>query len=160
VFVGEYERSMDGNGRLALPSAFRDELGDRCYATREPTGCISITSVATFDADAERLMGRVDDGELPASALRNFGVNSSVVGIDKQGRITLDDESRQFAGITPGAQVVIAGALKSLEVWRPSRYRTVRGEDGMTQPPRVWIDELEEADETDVTDETAGGGGR
>ncbi len=141
MFVGEYERSVDGNGRLALPSAFRDELGDRCYATRDPSGCLTITSVATFDTDADRLMEQVNAGELPASALRNFGVNSSVVSIDKQGRITLDDDARSFAGIRPGAQVKIAGALKNLEIWRPSRYRTVRGEDDMTQPPRAWADE-------------------
>lgn len=141
MFVGEYERSVDGNGRLALPSAFRDELGDRCYATREPSGCISISSMATYEAEADRLLERVRQGEEPPSALRNHGVTSSIVAVDKQGRITLDDEARQFAGIRPGAQVVIAGALTSLEVWRPSRYRTVRGEDGVTQPPRVWVDE-------------------
>ena len=75
------------------------------------------------------------------SALRNFGVNSSIVAIDKQGRITLDEATRDHAGIRPGAQAILAGALSKLEVWRPSRYGTVRGEDAVIQPPRVWADE-------------------
>lgn len=141
MFVGEYDRSVDGNGRLALPSSFRDDLGDRCYATREPTGYIAITSVDTFSREAEHVMEQVREGELPDSALRDFGVNSTVLSIDKQGRITLDEESRAHAGIRPGSQVVIAGALSRLQIWRPSRYRTIRSEDGVTQPSRVWLDE-------------------
>lgn len=141
MFVGEYDRSVDGNGRLALPSTFRDELGERCYATREPSGCVSISSIDTFDSEARHVMDQVRQGELSDTALRDFGVTSSVVSVDKQGRITLDDELRRHAGVQAGAQVVIAGALSCLQIWRPSRYRTVRGEDGVTQPPRVWLDD-------------------
>jgi MraZ protein len=143
VFVGEYDRSVDGNGRLALPSPFRDDLGERCYATREPSGCVSISSIETFDNEARHVMEQVRQGELPESALRDSGVNSSIVSVDKQGRITLDDEFRRHAGVQTGAQVVIAGALSCLQIWRPSRYRTVRSEDGVTQPPRVWLDDDE-----------------
>jgi len=141
VFVGEYDRSVDGNGRVALPSAFRDELGDRCYVTTDPGGFVAITTVENFESDAATLLEEVRNGLLPESALRNFGVNSSIVAIDKQGRITLDEATRDHAGIRPGAQAILAGALSKLEVWRPSRYGTVRGEDAVIQPPRVWADE-------------------
>lgn len=141
MFVGEYDRSVDGNGRVALPSAFRDELGDRCYVTTDPGGFVAITTVDNFESDAATLLDEVRNGLLPESALRNFGVNSSIVAIDKQGRITLDEATRDHAGIRPGAQAILAGALSKLEVWRPSRYGTVRGEDAVIQPPRVWADE-------------------
>lgn len=140
VFVGEYERSVDGNGRLALPSAFRDELGARCYLTTDPAGFVAITTVENFETDAATLLEEVRNGLLPESALRSFGVNSSVVAIDKQGRITLDDGARAHAGIESGSQAILAGALSKLEVWRPSRYATVRGEDAVVQPARVWTD--------------------
>jgi MraZ protein len=141
VFVGEYDRSVDGNGRLALPSTFRDDLGDRCYVTRAAEGCLAVTSVEAFTANARRVLEQVRAGELPDSATRTFGVNSSLLAIDKQGRITLDDESRRHAGLASGGQVVIAGALDCLQIWRPSRFATVRGEDGVVQPARVWLDE-------------------
>jgi MraZ protein len=141
LFVGEYDRSVDGNGRLALPATFRDELGDRCYVTTDPNGFVSITTVANFDEDAQNLMDEVRIGALPESALRNFGVNTAAVAVDKQGRITIDEEMRNFAGITPGSQAIVAGALRKLEVWRPSRYQTIRGEDGIMQPVRNWTDE-------------------
>ncbi len=150
MFVGEYDRSVDGNGRLALPAAFRDELGDRCYVTTDPDGCIAITTVANFEADAAALLDEVRAGTQPESALRNFGVNSSVVSVDKQGRITLDEATRRHAAIPTGSGVILAGAIRKLEIWRPTRYRTVRGEDAEVQPPRVWDDEID-ADDTETT---------
>lgn len=145
MFVGEYDRSVDGNGRLALPADFRDDLGDKCYLRSHPDGYVSVTTIAQFAAEAALLEERVKFGELPESALRAFGVSSSVAAIDKQGRITLDEESRRHAGIASGGQAVIAGAVNKLEVWRPSRYHTVRGEDTVVQPGRVWNDGEEDA---------------
>jgi MraZ protein len=141
VFVGEYDRSVDGTGRLALPADFRDDLGAKCYLRCHPDGFVSITTIVQFEIEAAQLEERVKAGEAPLSALRVFGVSSSVAAIDKQGRITLDEELRAHAGIAPGGQAVIAGAVNKLEVWRPSRYQTIRGEDTVVEPARVWVDE-------------------
>lgn len=146
MFVGEFERSIDGNGRLALPSTFRDDLGERCYVTRHPHGYLAVTSIAAFDADAQRVLDQVRTGERPESAARDFGVNSTLLAIDKQGRITLDEDSRRHAGLRSGGQVVIAGALDCLQIWRPSRFRTMRSEDVVVQPMRVWNDDDEPVD--------------
>ena len=67
-----------------------------------------------------------------------------VAAVDKQGRITLDEQCRRHAGLTAGGQAVVAGAIRMLEVWRPSRYHTIRNEDGIVQPGRVWLDEGDE----------------
>jgi len=144
VFVGEYARSIDGNGRLALPADFRDVLGTKCYVRSHPDGFVSITSIEQAEKEAAELQERVRNHELPESALRTFGVNSSVAAVDKQGRITLDEQSRRHAGLTAGGEAIVAGAIRMLEVWRPSRYHTIRSEDGIVQPSRVWLDEGDE----------------
>ena len=72
MFVGEYDRSVDGNGRVALPSAFRDELGERCYVSRAPNGCLTVTSVDEFRSGAQRVLDPLDEvgaGEPPAEAV-------------------------------------------------------------------------------------------
>lgn len=143
MFVGEYDRSVDGNGRLALPADFRDVLGTRCYVTSDPEGFVKITTVENFQSEADHLKDEVRSGRMSASALRDFGVQSSVASIDKQGRITLDEATRHLAGLAAGGQAVIAGAIDNLEVWRPSRYRQIRGEDAVVQPSRIWNDEDE-----------------
>jgi MraZ protein len=151
VFVGEYDRSVDGNGRLALPSTFRDALGDRCYVTRHHTGCLTVSSAEAFETEAQSVLAKVERGELPESAARNFAVSTMVLSIDKQGRITLDDESRRHAGLRNGGSVKIAGAIKNLQIWRPSRFATIRGEDDVQQPTRVWLDEPDDSP-TDALD--------
>jgi hypothetical protein len=37
---------------------------------------------------------------------------------------------------------MLAGAINKLEVWRPSRYAIIRGEDAVVQPSRIWPDEV------------------
>jgi DNA-binding transcriptional regulator/RsmH inhibitor MraZ len=101
-------------------------------------------SADDFRIDAQRVLDQVRNGDLPESASRDFGVSSSLLAVDKQGRITLDEDSRRHAGLNSGGQVVIAGALSCLQIWRPSRYRTMRVEDDVSQPARVWIDEDDE----------------
>jgi len=140
VFVGEFDRSVDGNGRLALPAEFRDKLGTSCYLTGHAKGFVSVSTVDDFERKASEMLAKAARGEVTEAAVRKMGRNSSIVSIDKQGRITLDESSRQRAGIETGSQVIIVGALDRLEIWRPSRFATVTDEDAVTEPDRVWVD--------------------
>ncbi len=154
VFVGEYDRSVDGNGRLALPAAFRDDLGSRCYVTAAPAGFISITTQENFDLMADTLLAEIRAGLRPASASREFGRHTLLVSIDKQSRITLDEDARRHAGIRPGEHAIIVGSLSELQVWRPSRYEVVNSEHGEIEPTRDWGDEDDDEndDENDGDD--------
>lgn len=141
MFVGEFERSVDGAGRVALPASFRDDLGTRCYLTCDPDGFVKLTTEETFRSEAEFLKAQVRAGEQPPTALRAFGTKTQIVSIDKQGRITLDEPTRRHAGL--GSEAIIAGALDALEIWRPSRFRTIGSEHDDVDPPRQWDDEVD-----------------
>ena len=56
MFVGVYERQLDERGRVALPSAFRSDLGDRCYLFLGEDGCVSVRSEDSFQAEAAELI--------------------------------------------------------------------------------------------------------
>jgi MraZ protein len=140
VFVGEFDRSVDGNGRVALPAEFRDKLGSTCYLSGHAKGFVSITTVDDFERKAAETLEKFGRGEVSEAAVRKLGRNTTVVAIDKQGRITLDEATRRHAGIETGGHVVLVGALDRLEVWRPSRFATVTDEDDVTEPDRVWVD--------------------
>lgn len=141
MFVGVYDRSIDDNGRIGLPAPFRGELGDRCYATLDPQGCITIRTSATFEAEAAEIIEAVKIGEATAGQRRALATNTIPVSIDKQGRITLEEKAREFAGLSSVAQATIVGNLSTFEIWRPSRYSTVAGEDLVATTPRQWSDE-------------------
>ena len=139
MFVGEYDRSVDGAGRLALPASLRDDLGSKCYVTCDPDGFVKITTEENFRIEADFLREQVRAGAQPASALRAFGTQTQIASIDKQNRITLDEHTRAHAGVQ--GQAIIAGAIDHLEIWRPSRFRQVGTEHAVVAPPRIWNDE-------------------
>ena len=65
------------------------------------------------------------------------------LGVDKQGRVTLDEPNRRFAAIDAGGQATVIGNGYTIEIWRPSRWAIVRSEDFNQTPDRVWPAEVD-----------------
>ena len=141
MFFGTYTPKLDDKGRLFLPAKFRDDLAEGLVVTRGQERCLTVWSLDDFGRLTDRLREAPVTNKGTRDYVRMLFAAASQEVPDKQGRITLDEESRRHAGLNGGGQVMIAGALNCLEIWRPSRYRTVRVEDGVTQPARVWKDE-------------------
>ena len=141
MFVGIHDRSIDDKGRLALPAAFRSELGDRCYVSLDREGCVTIREVAEFEAHARDLIEREKRGELSRTRRRSQAAHVSLVAIDKQGRITLDEKAREHAGLRSSSSVKVSGLFDAVEVWKPERFEVVRVEGDDESPGRVWDDD-------------------
>lgn len=139
--VGRHERSIDGNGRLTLPAKFASQLGDTAYLHDDPEGCVRLFLAADFDALMADQLDKLRAGEITRDDLRATTASTRPVNIDKQGRLTLDDESRALAGIAPGADVVVVGVADSIEIWRPSRAARKADEGRVVVPRRDWGDE-------------------
>lgn len=125
MFVGVHERQLDDKGRLALPSAFRGELGEVCYLVIGEDRCINVLSQGEFERSARDLMERVRQGEIPLARQRALAHSAVQVSIDKQGRITLDEKLRSYARLTPGEKVVVSGNLDRAEVWATDLYERI-----------------------------------
>ena len=121
-FVGKYERQLDPKGRVALPATFRNRLEPRCYLVLGQDKCISVVTVAVSLAWAEEMTLAVKRGEKTRAELRAMAANMVEIQVDGQGRITLDENLRQFAGLSTGSKVIVSGAIDSVEIWEPSRF--------------------------------------
>jgi division/cell wall cluster transcriptional repressor MraZ len=143
VFVGEFDRSIDGAGRVALPVAFREILQERCYATRDPQGCITLRSPAKYAAEAKRLKKLEKRGENRGGVSRSLSFRTVNLSIDKQGRVTLDETARTYAAIDAGDEATVVGNTDTIEIWRPARWVVVRGEDKGLEPDRAWPAEVD-----------------
>ena len=49
MFMGEYSHSLDGKGRLIIPSKFREALGDRFVITRSLDPCLCIYTMEDWE---------------------------------------------------------------------------------------------------------------
>lgn len=133
LFVGAFERQLDDKARLALPATFRDRLGEHCYLAKGLDKSVSVVPAATFEEEAAAMAARVRNGEIGRDVLRALAASASVVALDKQGRVKIDDSLRQYAGLSVSGPVVVAGSFDRLEIWSPDRYARVNaaGTDSM-----------------------------
>jgi MraZ protein len=123
VFVGRHERQLDPKGRLALPSAYRPRFEPRCYLAFGLDGCIDVLTADGFEEVANEMIDKVRRGEISRAQQRALAANTVEVQVDGQGRITIDRELREFAGIEPASSVVVAGSFDRVEIWNPATYR-------------------------------------
>jgi MraZ protein len=122
VFVGVYERQLDERGRVALPSSFRGDLGDRCYLFFGDDGCVSVRSESAFESQALELIEQVKSGEASRARQRAFSSSAVNATIDRQGRITLEPRLREHAGIEVHRPVTVLGSLDHIEIWDPEKF--------------------------------------
>jgi MraZ protein len=120
VFLGEYEHTVDDKGRLAIPSRFRDELGEGVIITRGFDKCLygfprpfwetlaqQVTSVGLAQSDARNVQRLLFSG-------------AADLVFDRQGRVLIPQNLRDYAGL--GDQVVVAGLNRYFEIWAPDRW--------------------------------------
>jgi len=115
VFLGTYSPRLDDKGRLFLPAKFRDELAEGLVMTKGQERCLYVFATAEFSRLTERLR------EIPLSAKgardysRVFFASASDEIPDKQGRITIPQGLRDYAGLQ--RDCVVIGANTRLEIW-------------------------------------------
>ena len=125
--IGQYQHNIDAKGRLFIPAKYREELGETFYVAIGLDGCLSVYS----DARWAEFKARCD--ALPISQARKMRVlfaNASKCEPDAQGRILIPANLRQYAALE--REVIINGASKCLELWRPERWAP--GEDAGLDP--------------------------
>ena len=120
MFMGEYQHNVDLKGRLIIPSKFREQLGDRVVVTKGLDGCLYLYSTEAWEA----FLGKFGSMNLLSpedrKLKRYFVAGASECEFDKQGRILLPANLREYAGIDK--YVVSVGVFKRVEIWSKDRY--------------------------------------
>jgi MraZ protein len=120
VFLGEYEHSLDAKGRVILPAKFRAQLEDGCVLTKGQDNCLEV-----YPRDEwERRVARLKEAQRSSLAARNFMrmffSGASDDGPDKQGRLSIPESLRRYAGLE--RDVVVAGTGGTVEIWDSGRW--------------------------------------
>ena len=115
--TGKYRHGIDSKGRLAIPAKLREELGGAFYVTIGLGHSLMVLTQAGWDTIVEKKQS------LPmaeAQKLRFFFANAVYCEPDKQGRILLPQELRNYAHLTENA--VILGFGDKAEIWDADTY--------------------------------------
>jgi MraZ protein len=123
MFLGEYEHNMDDKGRLAVPARFREELGDGVVITRGFDHCLMGFPRAIWEQLAQQVSA-LSLGQGDARNLRRLLFSGAAdIQLDRQGRILLPQNLRDYAGLDE--QVIVAGLNTHFEIWSRGRWREV-----------------------------------
>ena len=126
MFLGEYQHTVDGKGRMVLPRKFRDGLEDGCVVTIGQEKCLFVFPMDRFNEEVER-MGRLPRTDRRARNLtRSFFASASDQTPDRQGRVQLTEKQRRYAGL--GKDVTVVGVAERIEIWDTETWNTVAAE--------------------------------
>ena len=107
---------------LALPAAVRPRLEPRCYLAFGQDMCVDVLSADAFEAEAAEVLAKVRRGEMDRNQMRALASNMVEVSIDAQGRINIEEQLREYAGLSLNSKVVVSGAFDRVEIWEPLRF--------------------------------------
>lgn len=116
MFVGKYHNSIDGKSRVIVPAKFREELGAKCIIAKALERCLTIYPVEQWERFAEEKLEILPTGNPQARKLkRHFYSSAAECDVDKQGRLTIPQELKEYAGIEK--DLITVGSNKTIEVW-------------------------------------------
>ena len=120
MFTGEYRHTVDEKGRLAVPARFRAQLDGGAVVARWLDECLAIFPKQAWEdlATKVRALPITDAGA--RSFQRYLFAGAFDVDLDRQGRVLVPLNLRQFAGLE--GEAVVVGSLDHAEIWAPQRW--------------------------------------
>jgi len=123
MFVGTTQNSIDEKGRLTLSAKWRSELASGVVITRGFDKCLFIFPQSKYETMAHE----IEEQGMALADVRTFARHLAALAEqaepDKQGRIIIPQNLREFAGLN--GEVVVIGVVNRLEVWNPEKYKEV-----------------------------------
>lgn len=137
MFLGEFTHKLDSKNRIMIPSELRDDLSENFYITKGPEKSLVIYTEEEFIKQSERL-DRLEVQNKKNRAIKRLFFSSTVkASLDKQGRVLLNKNLRDYSEIKEEAMII--GNNSTIELWDRANWE-------------AYIDEVE-VNLSDIMDE-------
>jgi MraZ protein len=152
MFAGRAYNSIDEAGRMFMPAKYcgdfdvngsaedaadrvpqtagklRKNYAGRCVIVHGIERCLYAYPVRNWERLIEDLRALPSDDDNIRDLLRHYVGTSEFCDIDKQGRVTIPQEARGYAGLA--RDLTCVGMIDVLEIWdRETHEKSVSGKD-------------------------------
>lgn len=120
-FSGTFEHSLDGKGRLTIPSSFRSDFLAGAVLRKGADRSVEILPRSAWNLFLKKLK-KISKTDSRGQRWVTLQLASAItVELDKAGRVLVGQELRTHADLE-GGPVIVTGALDRLKVWEPNRW--------------------------------------
>lgn len=130
LFYGEYQHAIDPKGRLIVPSKFRDGLGEKFIVTKGLDNCLFAYSPAEWTNLENKLKALPFTDKDVRTFIRFFFAGASECEVDKQGRILIQQQLREYAGLEKDVSII--GVSTRVEIWDRARWNSYCSDDSVS----------------------------
>ncbi|GGF82809.1 division/cell wall cluster transcriptional repressor MraZ [Paenibacillus aceti] len=120
MFMGEYQHSIDEKGRIIIPAKFRDLLGSSFVITRGLDQCLFVYPMQEWEQLEQKLKTLPLMKSDARAFTRFFFSGATECEWDKQGRVNIPGNLRQYAGLEK--ECVVLGVSNRVEIWSRSTW--------------------------------------
>ena len=120
MFMSEYQHNIDAKGRLFIPARFREGLGDSFVITKGLDGCLFVYTREEWNALEQKMKSLSFTKGSARAFLRFFFSGAAECEVDKQGRVLIPGNLREYAGLEK--DTVIIGVSTRAEIWSKVRW--------------------------------------
>lgn len=145
MFIGRYYYSLESQGRVSLPKAFRDQT-DSWIVTKGLDGGLLVFKELDFAKQLAELTERTFTRKAHRDFVRLMTNDANQVLPDKNGRVHLPEYLIAFAGLQK--EVVIVGSFNYVEIWDRDRYHQYL--EKLDQQPAELAEQISDSLETTV----------
>lgn len=113
--MGEYQHNIDDKGRLIIPSKFREDLGSSFVLTRGLDQCVFGYPLDEWKQIEQKLKALPFTKKDARAFTRFFFSGASICQLDKQGRVTITQQLRDYAKLEKDCAII--GVSNRIEIW-------------------------------------------
>ena len=114
MLTGEFKHTLDSKGRVFVPAKFRADLGEHVVVARTFGKFLVMYSEQEWISFMEKLDELAQTEDI-CDMKRYIIKNAMPTDVDAQGRISISNEQRAFAGLEKDISFI--GMRKYVEIW-------------------------------------------
>lgn len=130
MFIGEYRYNADAKGRINVPAKFRDDLGESFFVTKGLDQSLFVFPQSEWELFQEKLQSLPLTNPRARAFTRVFYSGATEIEMDKQGRMLIPQNLREFAGIEK--ETLVIGVGSRVEIWSETAWEQYNNPDNLS----------------------------